>query len=291
MKKILCCLALLFALTGCKDAVSGVTNGDEALITVGKTEITKNDVYTGLKTENGVSSIISKITAYVVEKEVPVTDEIKKEANEYLAEVKKSISDENWKAFLQTMGYKNDQQYIDERVILSVQANELTTTYINENYDQLKEEFQIRKVQIFQTADSKVATEVQEKVKKGELTIPEAVKAYKDKVVTTTFTGNDQVITNATSLDSSIIENIMKVTEDDTLLDVYQFSADLKKFYVVNVVSIDVTFDEARETLLGISNVADKGFAHYLEKYEFTIYDIDLFNGINAQAPTYIVQK
>ena len=49
MKKILCCLALLFALTGCKDAVSGVTNGDEALITVGKTEITKNDVYTGLK--------------------------------------------------------------------------------------------------------------------------------------------------------------------------------------------------------------------------------------------------
>ena len=169
MKKILCCLALLFALTGCKDAVSGVTNGDEALITVGKTEITKNDVYTGLKTENGVSSIISKITAFVVEKEVPVTDEIKKEANEYLAEVKKSISDENWKAFLQTMGYKNDQQYIDERVILSVQANELTTTYVNENYDQLKEEFQIRKVQIFQTADSKVAAEVQEKVKKGQV--------------------------------------------------------------------------------------------------------------------------
>ena len=93
MKKILCCLALLLTLTGCKDAVSGVTNGDEALITVGKTEITKNDVYTGLKTENGVTSIISKITAYVVEKEVPITDEIKKEANEYLAEVKKSISE------------------------------------------------------------------------------------------------------------------------------------------------------------------------------------------------------
>ena len=80
-----------------------------------------------------------------------VTDEIKKEAKEYLAEVKKSISDANWKAFLETMGYENDQQYIDERVILSVQANELTTTYINENYDQLKEDFQIRKVQIFQT--------------------------------------------------------------------------------------------------------------------------------------------
>lgn len=291
MKKILCCLALLFALTGCKDAVSGVTNGEEALITVGKTEITKNDVYTGLKTENGVSSIISKITSYIVEKEVPVTEDIKKEAKEYLAEVKKSVSEANWKAFLETMGYENEQQYIDERVILSIQATELTSTYIDANYDQLKEDYQIRKVQIFETADSKVAGEVQEKVKKGELTIPEAVKAYKDKAVTTTFNGSEQIITNATSLDSSIIENIMEITEDNTLLDVYQFSADLKKFYVVKVVSVDVKLDEAKDTLLGLSNVADQGFAHYLEKYDFTIYDIDLFNGINAQAPTYIVQK
>ena len=83
----------------------------------------------------------------------------------------------------------------------------------------------------------------------------------------------------------------MKVTEDDTLLDVYQFSADLKNFYVVKVVNVDVKLEEARDSLLGLSKVADEGFAHYLEKYDFTIYDIDLFNGINAQAPTYIVQK
>lgn len=291
MKKILCCLALLLTLTGCKDAVSGVTNGNEALITVGKTEITKNDIYTGLKTENGVSAIIAKITSYIADKEVPVTEEIKKEAEEYLAELKKSVSEDNWKAFLNSMGYENDEQYIEERVVLSMQAKELTSTYIDANYDQLKEDYQIRKVQIFQTADSKVAAEVQEKVKKGELTIPEAVKEYKDKVVTTTFNGNEQIITNAVSLDSDVINNIMKVTEDDTLLDVYQFSKDLSKFYVVKVVSVDVKLDEAKDTLLGLNTISDEGFAYYLDKYNFTIYDIDVFNGIQAQAPTYIVQK
>ena len=291
MKKILCCFALLLALTGCKDAVSGVVNGDEALITVGKTEITKNDVYTGLKTENGVSTIVAKITSFIAEKEIPVTDEMRKEAESQLKELKKSITAENWKAFLETMGYESDQQYIDERMILTIQAKELATTYVESNYEQIKEDYQIRKVQIFQTSDSKIAGEVQEKVKNGELTIPEAVKAYKDSVVTTTFTGNDQIITNAVSLDSDVIKNIMDVTEEGKLLDLYQFSADLKNFYVVKVVSTNVELDEAKDTLLGLDKVADEAFAHYLEKYDFTVYDIDLYNGIKAQAPTYIVQK
>ncbi len=291
MKKILCCLALLLALTGCKDAVTGVTGGNEALITVGNTKITKDDVYTGLKSQMGVTSIISKVTEFIVDKEVPITDEIKQEAQEYIDGLKSTVSDANWKAFLNVMGYENDQQYIDERVIVSIQATKLTTAFVNENYDELKEEYQVRKVQIFQTTDSKVAGEVQEKVQKGEITIEEAVTLYKGKAVTTTFTGKEQIITNATNLDPEIITNIMKVTEDNTVLDLYQFSKDLTKFYVVKVVSVDVSLDEARDTLLGLTKISDQAFAHYLEKYDFTIYDIDLYNGINAQAPNYIVQK
>ena len=83
----------------------------------------------------------------------------------------------------------------------------------------------------------------------------------------------------------------MKVTENDTVLDLYQFSKDLTKFYVVKVVSVDVTLDEARETLLGLTKISDQAFAHYLEKHNFTIYDIDLYNGLKAEAPDYIVQK
>ena len=51
MKKILCFLsfALLITLTGCTDVKTTITNGDEALITVGKTEITKDEIYTALK--------------------------------------------------------------------------------------------------------------------------------------------------------------------------------------------------------------------------------------------------
>lgn len=293
MKKILCLcsLALLVTLTGCKDAVTGVTNGNEALITVGKTEITKNDVYTGLKSENGVTAILSKLTAYISDKEVPLTDEIKKEAKEYVNSLKKSVSEDSWKAFLTSMGYENENQYIEERAVVSIQAQKLTSTYLKDNYDEVKEKYQVRKVQIFQTSDSKVAAEVQEKVKNGELTIEKAVTEYKDSAVTTTFKGTDQIITNAISLDSDIIANIMEVTEDNTLLKTYQFSSDLSKYYVIKVVDVDVEFADALETLESLSTISDEAFAFYLKKYGFKIYDIDLYNGIESQAPTYIVQE
>ena len=72
MKKILCLLsfALLVTLTGCKDARTSISNGDEALITVGKTEITKDEIYTALKSESGVTAIISKLTNFIIDKEV-----------------------------------------------------------------------------------------------------------------------------------------------------------------------------------------------------------------------------
>lgn len=293
MKKLLalCSLTLLITLTGCKDATTSLTNGDDALITIGKTEITKNDVYEGLKSQKGVTEIISKLTEFIVEKEVPVTDELKKEAQAYTDDLKKSVSKENWENFLTSMGYENEKEYVNDQALLVIRSGKLTSNYIDENYDELKETYQIRKVQIFQTADSKVAAEVQEKVKNGELTIEEAVKEYKNKAVTTTFKGTDQIITNKASLDSSIIENIMKVTENDTLLDQYQYSSDITKFYVVKVVETDVKKEDAASTLEGLSAIADEAFAHYLEKYDFTVYDIDLYNGIQSQAPSYIVQK
>lgn len=290
MKKLLgiCALALLVTLSGCKDARTTITNGNDALITIGKTKITKNDVYEGLKAENGVTAIMSKITAFLCDQEVPITDELREKARTTMNEFKTQIGESNWNNFMKSMGYESDEQYLEEKALLAVRADELTSKYISENYDAIKEKYQIRKVQIFQTSDSSVAAEVQKKVGAGELTIEEAVEQY--DAVTTTFKGTEQIVTNASAIDSSIWENIMKVTEDDTLLDVYQYTPDLSKFYVVKVVSVDVSLDDAQSTIQGLSSISNDAFAHYLKKYGFTVYDIDLYNGIKSQAPSYLVQ-
>ncbi len=290
MKKIvsLCCLALLVTLSGCKDAQAGLSDGKEALITVGKTTITKNEVFDSLKSQNGITSIISKATAFIVDKEVPVTDEMMKEASETTNEFKLTLGEDKWDSFLTAMGYDNEQQYIEERALLAVRAARLSTKYIEDNYDAVKETYQVRKVQIFQTSDSKVAGDVQAKVKSGELTIEEAVSQYEG--VTTTYNGKDQIVTNATGLPSSAWESIMKVTEDNTLLDTYQWTSDLKTFYVIKVVQVDVPLEDALSTIENISSISDDAFAFYLDKYGFRVYDIDIYNGIKAQAPSYLVQ-
>lgn len=290
MKKLLtvCAFALLVTLSGCKDATTSLSDGNDALITVGNTTITKNDVYTGLKSENGVTAIISKLTAYIVDQEVPVTDEMMSEAQSTMQSFKDTVGEENWSTFLSSMGYENEQQYLEERALLSVRASQLTSKYITDNYDEIKENYQIRKLRIFQTTDSSIAAEVQEKVKNGELTIEEAVNQYDS--VTTTYDGSDQILTNASGLGSDIWENIMAVTEDNTLLDLYQYSSDLSNFYVIEVVSVDVPLEEAQSTIEGLSTIADDAFAYYLKKYNFTVYDIDLYNGIQSQKPSYIVQ-
>ena len=290
MKKILsiCVLALLVTLSGCKDASTNLSDGNEPLIKVGNTAITKNDVYTGLKSENGVTAIISKLTAFIVDKEVPVTDEMMTEAKETMENFKASIGEDNWTTFLTNMGYDNEQQYLEERALMAVRAQQITSNYISDNYDEIKEKYQIRKLKVFQTKDSSIAAEVQEKVKNGELTIEQAVEQYDS--VTTTYKGSEQILTNASGLGSTIWENVMKVTENNTVLDQYQFSSDLSSFYVIEVVSVDVPLEEALDTIEGLSSISNDAFAYYLAKYSFRVYDIDLYNGIKSQAPDYIVQ-
>lgn len=292
MKKILCLLsfALLITLTGCSDAKTSLTNGDEALITVGKTEITKDEIYSALKSENGVTIILSKLTNFIIDKEVPITDEIKKEAKDYVEQFTKYMGEDTFKTYIKTLGYETVDEYVEGVVISSVRSNKITDKYIDEKYEDLNKEYQFRKVQILQTSDSKIASEIQLAMKEGKLTFEDALVQYKDKLTTSTFTGKEQVISNQVSLDSSIVKNIFAVEEDNTLLGEYQFNAKLDTFYIVKVVSTNVSKEDASSAIYEIKTIDDQAFAYFLEKYGFVVYDIDLYNGIKSQAPVYLVQ-
>ena len=127
-------------------------------------------------------------------------------------------------------------------------------------------------------------------MKEGKLTFEDALVQYKDKLTTSTFTGKEQVISNQVSLDSSIVKNIFAVEEDNTLLGEYQFNAKLDTFYIVKVVSTNVSKEDASSAIYEIQTIDDQAFAYFLEKYGFVVYDIDLYNGIKSQAPVYLVQ-
>ena len=65
------------------------------------------------------------------------------------------------------------------------------------------------------------------------------------------------------------------------------------KYYVVQVTEKDTSkFEEdAINTILETStSLDDTALTYYLEKHKFTIYDIDVYNGIKSANESYIVQ-
>lgn len=291
MKKIctLCCAALLFMVAGCSDAKTKLSNGSDALVTVGKTTITKESIYNGLKANGSVTEIVAQITKYICDQEIPVTDEIIAKAKETMAQFKTYIGDEKWESFIGEMGYESEQEYFDDRVILAARSGEIVGNYMENEFEAIKKKYQPVEVEVFETTDEEVAKEVLEKVKKGELTIKEAVEQYDG--VTKSFSGDPQVITNQGPLPSNVMTNIATVTEDNTVLNTFQFKVDLSAYYVVKVTKVDVDKEAAIKAISSIGEVSDEAFAFYLDKYNFTVYDIDVFTAFEAQSPNYLVQN
>lgn len=85
--------------------------GSTALITVGNTKITKENVYTGLKTQGAVNSIINMVTQIICDNEIPLTDEIKAEAQSTMDSFKGYVGEENWDAFIKGNGYASEEDY------------------------------------------------------------------------------------------------------------------------------------------------------------------------------------
>ena len=67
-----------------------------------------------------------------------------------------------------------------------------------------------------------------------------------------------------------------------------------KTYYLVNLTNIDPSSfaDEANDALVaGVSDLSNTMMEHYLKKYNFTIYDIDILNQIKSTNESYITQK
>lgn len=71
---------MLTTLFGCKDASADISNGSEVLFTVGSTKVTNDDIFRPLFLSGGFSQVNMTVSKIIFEKEVPVTEEVTKEA-------------------------------------------------------------------------------------------------------------------------------------------------------------------------------------------------------------------
>lgn len=107
------------------------TNGDDIVVKVDGKVVTANDLYDELKEKNGYSVAIDLVDNYLLEKEYKTTDEMKESAKATI-ETYKSTYGENYEAFLEYNGIKNDKE-LKEILIKNNKLSMVTENYIKEN--------------------------------------------------------------------------------------------------------------------------------------------------------------
>lgn len=306
MKKIcaLCVVAMLFTLTGCKDATASVSDPGEALISVGGSKVTKEQIYNQMKTAGGAPGTLQLTSAKLYElEEITITDAMKKSGDESTAKLKEQYGDDSFKSMLAQYGYKDEAEYKEKSVYPGLQQKELNKKYINENKDDTLTTFHPVKAKIMEAKDQDSANKALAAIKEG--------KSFEDAVsefgATTTYDGKEAIYHTESSLPTAVFTKIGSVTANGLVDSVMEGTTNSNagtdptgapatgaaKYYVAYVTEKDYTKFEAD----AINKIAEtstslqtKAMESYLAKHEFHIYDIDIYNGIKQSNPTFIVQ-
>lgn len=285
MKKlnILLCAGLFFMLSGCKDASANISDGSTTLFKVGEETVTKEDIYTYAKATLAGDATSTLVRASLLDSEIPVSEEIEKEAKKTLATIKENFGSD-FAEMMKNNGYKDEETYYKEVVIRNVQTKEMAKKYLLE--EGKLADYQPLKAQMVVATSQENANKALSAIKDG-TSFKEAATQYGD---TSKSDGSEKIYGNASGISSTVWQSILNIQAGNVGEVIADTTNNL--YYVVKVTNatIDDFKDAAVEEMSALSTIASSSFIHYLEKHDFTVWDIDVYNQIKANNPTYLVQ-
>ena len=259
---------------------SEVSNGDKAVITIGDTKITNNEIYHHLLKQFGSSEVLSLALTYIADQEVTDKEAIKTKVDEKVASTKESLTTTSLDEVAKQYGFKNEQEYIDKIITVGVKQDLLKEKYIDKNYNDLIKEYKVKYLKII-TVDTE----------SGALSLIDKVKEGTDfDTVMTENSGSDigLVTTKSTNVDSKIIEKLDKFTKYGIYNKVIKTSE--SKYAVVYVYNSDKSKikDDVKSGLASVSEMSAKMESYYLKQYNFDIYEEAIKDEIKESNKDYL---
>ena len=258
---------------------SEVSDGDKAIITIGDTKITNNEIYHHLLKQFGSSEVLSLALTYIADQEITDKEAIKAKVDEKVATAKENATtslDEVAKQY----GYKDEQEYIDKIVTVGAKQELLIEKYIDKNYNDLIKEYKVKYLKVITVDTESGALSLIDKVKEG---------ADFDTVMNEN-NGSDvgMVTTKSTNVDSNIIKKLDKFTKDGVYKKVIKTSE--SKYAVVYVYNSDKSNikDEVKSSLTSVSEMSTKMESYYLKEYNFDIYEEAIKDEIKESNEDYL---
>lgn len=283
MKKLILLALSALLLAGCSDARASIKNGKETIFSVGDQSLTKGEMYNFMLARDAAYYTISEAKKIIFEKEVPVTDEMKAQAQSTLDSYQIMFGGQ-FLSYLQSYGFTDEQDYLENSLIPSLQSEQLTTVYVKENFDALVSRYSPKKIQIMQFTNKDTANAALA-----------AVQGGADFTQTATDNGSlmdsaETIATTQSSYPTNVLSYLTTMNEP-TLSEVIPDDSDAN-FYIVKVVSATPSefSEEAAATIGAISAIASEASIYYFKKYNFTVYDKTIYDQLESNYSDYLVQ-
>ncbi|MCR4950182.1 MAG: hypothetical protein K6A40_02535 [Solobacterium sp.] len=286
MKKtntLLASALMLAVLSGCTDATAKLKDSSTVLFSVGSVNVTKGTVYNMMKASSGASVAVNNATKFIAEKEVEVTEDMKKDAQSTL-EAYIAYYGDSFTAYLE-QNNMTKESYVTDYLIPSLQADELIKKYINEKFDELTARYKPVKATVLTFTAKEDAEAALSELKDGSKSPADAAKGHNSS-----SKGDSQIYTIETSLDAMVKSVLTSAKPEEGWI--MTASSDSSEYAVLRVDKNDAsTFkDEAVTTLSSITNVENDSTTFWFKKYGFHVYDKTIYDAVAADYPDNLVQ-
>lgn len=276
MKKLLFILFIALLLIGCSSnrATANISNKDEVLFKVGEQTVTANTIWEMAKNQGDTINqyIISTTRSTLISEKVPVSDEIKKQAADNLANYKAQLG-EFWTKF---SGGLSDEEIIEKQFIPIAQETAFFEQYYNDNKDKLLNDKKPVKLYLLQFADSNTATKALDELKNN--------TALETVITNNPVAGIKNLASEQLVNLSDLPEAVKKHLTDDKLeLNQWnQSPIEAGTFYLVKAVELDSSKLEAefKDAYLSNKNELQAILTDLIKNSNLKIYDQDVYENI-----------
>ncbi|NLW28648.1 MAG: hypothetical protein GXY98_01915 [Erysipelothrix sp.] len=276
MKKGLLIVFTTLLLIGCAQAPeTQISNKDDVIVTVNGKSITKGDVYTMMSHQDISSDIVNLAKDYLVDSKVEVTEELKKEAQKFLAEQKELLGE-----FFKTYyGELTDEELLEEYFIPAQKQVQLMKAYFDANKDAILEANKPLKY-------LELTFDTQEKAEQALTRIKanEDIKKVVEELGTKGANYQFEATVGSTSTIPAIVSEYLKSDEAKQLTWIKTPLKDTttQKYLLIKTEELDSKklMDEYRDVFASEAANIDKVFTEEFKNEDFRVYDQAIYDSI-----------
>ena len=285
MKKLLIAFGCALLLVGCT-TTSGydikVSDDTKELLNINGVSITKQGYFESLLNNYGADKIVSDALEKIADIEITDLEKV-----DELVQDRKTVYETylgmTLDEFAQSMGYKNEEEFVEDALRPDAKLELLRNQYISDNFDTFIDEYNVtrlKKIVFDLESEALIAID--------EATDEDAFDALMDKHEDKSE--DVDIVTKNTALDDNIIaklDEFSKLDKDGVVKEAVKLSdGDFAVIYIYDTAREDK--QEYIETLTVDSAIKENIESVYLKKYNFNVYDEKLKAAIKNISSGYI---